>query len=135
MFLCGSVVALLLTEILGLLADVIGLSTEYWIIVLASPTVVIGAAFWWVAIERRDSYTYLTGSAFGLTTALLTGLFWTAQFILLWGVEMAAIPIAAVLIVFVLGFAAITGAITALPLMYVRRRSNSESASGIMNVM
>lgn len=130
MFVWGTVVALLLSEILALLADVIGLSAEYWMLVLASPTLAIGAVVWWGVVERRDSYTYLLGSAFGLITALFTGLLWTVRFILVWGFEMAAIPITAFLIVFVLGFAAIAGVLAAIPLMYVRRRSKSESTSG-----
>lgn len=125
MFVCGTAVALLLSDMLVLLVDVIGLSTEYWMVILASPAFAIGAVVWWTTVERRDSYTYILGGAFGLITALLTGLLWTVQFLRSWGFEMAKIPIITFLIVFVLGFTAIAGAITAIPLMYTRRRLNS----------
>lgn len=135
MFICGIVVALLLSDMLALLADVIGLSTRYWMVILASPAFGIGAVIWWMAIERRDSYTYFRGGTFGLVTALLTGLLWTAQFIRFWGFEMAEIPIIVFLIVFVLGIVAIAGILTAIPLMYARRRLNSEQSGGKKHVL
>jgi hypothetical protein len=128
MFLCGVVVALLLSDLVSLLADVIGLSTGYWMVIVASPAFAIGAVVWWVTVERRQSYSYLVGGAFGLVTALFTGLLWTAQFIRFWGVEMAEIPIIGLLILLVLGLTAIAGIVVALPLMYARRRLNDDSA-------
>lgn len=130
MFVCGTVAAFLLSDMLTLLADVIGLSTDYWMIILASPALAIGSVVWWIAVERRDSYTYLLGGAFGLVTALLTGFLWTVQFIIFWGFEMAAIPIITVLILFVLGFTATAGVITSIPLMYARRRLNGKLPNG-----
>lgn len=124
MSVCGTVIVLLLSEMVALL--VLGLSREYWMLVLASPTFVIGAVVWWIVVERRDSYTYLLGGAFGLVTALLTGLLWTGYFVLVWGVEMATIPVVAFLIAFVLGVVAVAGALAAIPLLYVRRRSTCE---------
>jgi uncharacterized protein YacL len=129
MFICGIVVALLLSDMLSLLADMIGRSSGAWMVIFASPAFVFGAVAWWTVIERRDSYTYLLAGAFGLITALLTGLLWTAQFIRFWGFEMAEIPIIAFFIVFVLGVTAIAGILTAIPLMYARRRLNRESSS------
>ncbi|MFB6152743.1 MAG: hypothetical protein ABEJ27_00680 [Halodesulfurarchaeum sp.] len=134
MFIWGIVVAFLLSDMLGLLADVIGLPTGYWMIVFASPAFAFGAVSWWIVIERRESYTYFLGGAFGLLTALLTGLLWTAQFIRVWGVEMTRIPIIGFLIVFVLVVATIAGVLTALPLMYARRRLNRRRSDGSTHV-
>lgn len=130
MFICGTVVAVLLSDMLSLLADVIGLPTKFWMVIVAGPAFAVGAGVWWVVIERHSAYTYRRGSAFGLLTALLTGGLWTAQFIRIWGVEMAEIPIIAFFILFVLGFAAIAGVLTAVPLMYARRRQGTELADG-----
>lgn len=115
---------------LSLLAEAIGLPTEYWMVILASPTLATGAGVWWTVIEWHGTYTYRRGSAFGLVTALFSGLLWTVQFIRSWGFEMAEIPIIAFIIVFVLGFAAIAGVLTAIPLMYARRRLDTELSDG-----
>lgn len=122
MFVCGTVTALLLSDVLVLLADVIGLSTEYWTVVLASPVLVVGTVVWWLAIERRGSYSYLSGGLFGFLTALLTGLLWTVQFVRYWGVEMVEVPMVGLLISFVLGFVAVVGTLSGIPLLYARRR-------------
>lgn len=122
MFVCGVATTLLLSDVLVLLADAIGLTTRYWMIVLASPAFAIGAVVWWTTIERRGSYTYPLGGAFGVITTLLAGLLWTAQFIRFWGFEMIGVPMIAFLTVFVLGSVATVGVLTALPLMYARRR-------------
>ena len=119
-FLCGTAIAFLLYDALVLLGDALGLPTPFSMFVFASPSLAIGPFAWWTLVERRESYTYLVGGAFGLVTALLTGSLWTVRFASGWGVEMAlAIP---ALIGFVLGVTAIAGALTGLPLMYVRRR-------------
>ena len=122
MFTCGIVVALLISDILSVLADVLGLATGYWMVIFASPAFAIGAGLWWAIVERRHSYTYRHGGAFGLVTALCTGLMWTAEFIRIWGVEMAVVPMVGALIGLVFGLTAFAGVLTALPLMYARRR-------------
>ncbi|WP_312907056.1 hypothetical protein [Natronosalvus caseinilyticus] len=122
MFVCGTATALVLSDMLSLLSDVIGISTDYWMVVLASPAFAIGTIVWWTTVERRDSYTYLWGGAFGLITALLMGFLWTVQFIVFWGFEMASIPIISFLILFVLGTVAIAGSLAGIVLMYARRR-------------
>jgi hypothetical protein len=122
MFVCAVLVALLLSDVLSLLADGLGLPTEYWMVILASPAFAIGTVVWWVAIERRNSQSYLLCGAFGLATAVFTGLLWTAQFVRFWGVEMAEVPAVGFLIALVLGITAIAGVVLALPLMYARRR-------------
>lgn len=124
MFGCGIVTAFLLDELLVLLADVIGLPATYSLVVLASPTLIIGAATWWTIVERRKAYTYRLAGVFGLVTALLTGTLWTARFVSYWGFEMLGIPVVAFLAVFVLGVAGLAGVLSSLPLMYARRRLN-----------
>lgn len=123
-FVCGTAAALVLSDVLVLLADAIGLPTEYPMVALASPALVIGAVAWWAVVERRSAYTYLRGGAFGLVTALLTGLLWTVRFVSVWGFEMLATPVIPLLIVLVLGVAVVAGALTGLSLMYARRRLN-----------
>lgn len=128
MFVCGLIVALLLSDMLTLLAEVIGLPVPYSIVILASPTLFIGAVTWWLVVERPGSYTYRLGGFFGLATALLTGLLWTIRFVGIWGFEMLSIPIVSLLVVFVFGVVVIAGSLSGLPLMYARRRLNGEGA-------
>lgn len=129
-FVCGTATAYLLYDVLALLADVIGLPTAYAMVLLASPTLVVGAGAWWTIVERRDSYAYRHGGAFGVVTALLTGLLWTVQFVRVWGLEMLVIPIGSFLVLLVLGFALIAGLLAGLPLMYARRRLRTRSPDG-----
>ncbi|ESS09641.1 MAG: hypothetical protein A07HN63_00446 [uncultured archaeon A07HN63] len=122
LFLCGTAVAVLLSDLLGLLADVIGLSVEHWMVVLAGPAAPIGAGVWWIAVERRGAYSYLAATLFGLTATLLTGLLWTGRFIQVWSLELAAVRMTGLLILVVLGFTAVSGVLAAVPFMYLRRR-------------
>ena len=122
LFLCGTAVSVLLSDLLGLLADVIGLSVGHWAGILASPAVPIGAAVWWVTVGRRGAYSYLAGTSFGFTATLLTGALWTGRFVQVWGVEMAAVRMTRLLILVVLGFTAVSGILAAVPFMYLRRR-------------
>ena len=92
-FVCGTVTALIISDILALLADVIELPAPYSMVILASPTLVIGTVVWWAVVERGNSYTYLLGGIFGLLTSLFTGLLWTVRFVSFWGFEMLNVPI------------------------------------------
>lgn len=130
MFVCGTVTALVLSDILRILADVIGLPARYAMLVLATPALLIGPAVWWGLVERRGSYTYPLGVAFGVLTALGTGLVWTAWFVSVWGVEMVGVPMVGVLVLLVIGLVVVAGALTGLPLMYARRRLRSGPAAG-----
>jgi hypothetical protein len=123
MFVWATATAFFLADILGLLADVIGLPAEFAMVILASPALVIGAATWWAVVERRDAYTYRYAGTFGLVTALLTGLLWTARFVTVWGVDMLVVPIVSLLVLLVLGVAVNAGVLTGLPMMYARRLS------------
>ena len=122
MFIWGTAIAFLLSDLLTLLADVIGLPAGYAMAILASPVLVIGTLVWWILVERRGSYTYLLGATFGLVTALLTGLLWTARFVDIWGSEVLTADVIPFLVVFVLGVTTVTGVLTGIPLMYARRR-------------
>lgn len=131
LFLGATAVAYLLSDLLTLLGEVIGLPPGLALAVMASPALLIGAAAWWVVVERRAAYAYRYGGLVGLLTALLTGLVWVARFVDVWGVEMATVDIVSFLVAFVLGVAAVAGALVGLPLMYARRRlDGSPSASG-----
>lgn len=121
----GVLTAVVLSDMLVILADVIGLPPSYWPVIFASPTLLVGTGTWWLIVERRESYTYGFGALFGLSTALLTGLVWTARFVSVWGIEMVVIPIITFLVVSVLESAVIAGLVTGLPMMYARRRSRS----------
>ena len=128
MCICGTVMAILLSDVLSILADAVGLPSGYWTIVVASPAIAIGAVVWWAVIERHDSHTYRRGIVFGLLTALLTGVLWTGYFITIWGFEMAEVPIIAFFIGLVLAFAALAGVLSAIPLMYARHRLDNRSS-------
>lgn len=130
MFVWATATAFLLSDVLGLLADAIGLPAPFAMVILASPALVIGAATWWAVVERRDAYSYRLAGAFGLVTALLTGVVWTVRFVTVWGVEMLVIPIVSLLVLLVLGIAVVAGVVTGLPLMYARRRLSHGLARG-----
>lgn len=121
---CGVVLAVLLNDMLTLLGDVIGLPTPYSSVIFPSPALLFGALSWWLVVERRAAYAYRFGAVVGLLTALLTGVVWTARFVVVWGVEMLTVPMVAVLVGFVLGFAVLAGVLSGPPLMYARRRLN-----------
>jgi hypothetical protein len=123
LFGCATVTAVLLADVLALFAEVVGLPARYAMVLLASPALLVGTVTWWAVVERRRAYAYRVGGAVGLLTALLTGLLWTARFVTVWGVEMLAVPIVAVLVLFVLGITAVAGVLVGLPLMYARRRT------------
>lgn len=121
-FVCGTATAFALSDLLMLLASVIGLPTPWALVAFACPTLVVGPVVWWTLVERRGSHTYLLGGTFGLLTALLTGLLWTGRFVQVWGVELAVVPAVSLLVGIVLGVAALAGVLTGLPMMYARRR-------------
>lgn len=130
LFGCGVALAVLLNDMLTLLGDVMGLPAPYSLAIFAIPALVFGALSWWLVVERRAAYAYRFGAVVGLLTALLTGAVWTALFVAVWGVEMVTVPMVAVLVGFVLGFAVVAGVLSGLPLMYVRRRVHTGSGGG-----
>jgi len=128
-FCCAALTALLLSGVLDLFADVIGLPTGLAVPLLAAPALLAGALAWWALVERRGTVTYLRGAAFGLLTALATGLVWTARFVSVWSAEMLAAGPVRLLVGFVFGAVAVAGVLVGLPITYVRRR-NREPADG-----
>lgn len=125
-FACATVTAVVLSDLLTVLADVIGLPAAYSMVILASPALLVGSVVWWTVVEHRESDSYLLGGLFGLVTALLTSILWIVRFVSVWGVEMLTVDIVPVLVGLVLGAAIIAGVLAGLPLMYARRRLNSD---------
>ncbi|WP_435073113.1 hypothetical protein [Halorubrum sp. HHNYT27] len=124
---CATLTAFLLSDALGLFAEVIGLPSALSMPLLATPALVAGAGVWWALIERPGTVTYARGVAFGLLTALLTGVVWTARFVSVWSVEMLTAGPVPLLVGFVLGAAGVAGGLVGLPITYARRRSRGRS--------
>ncbi|WP_281194071.1 hypothetical protein [Halorubrum sp. F4] len=124
-FACATFTAVLLSDMLGLFAEVIGLPAALSMAILASPALVAGAGFWWLLVERSGTYAYHRGAAFGLLTALATGTVWTGRFVVVWGVEMLTAGPVPLLVGFTLGVTAVAGALVGLPITYARRRNEA----------
>lgn len=122
----GTVLAFAMDEILGLFGEVIGLTPPLSLLVFGTPALVVGAATWWVLVERPATYGYLRGGAFGLLTALITGLVWTARFVTVWGAEMLVAGPVPLLVGFVLIIVCAGGLIAGLPFTFARRRTVSD---------
>jgi len=124
---CATLTALVLSDVLGLFAEVIGLPTAISLPLLATPALVAGTGVWWALVERRGAVTYVRGAAFGLFTALLTGGVWTARFVSVWSVKMLTAGPVPLLVGFVLGAVAVAGVLVGLPFTYARRRARRRS--------
>jgi hypothetical protein len=128
---CGTATALVLSDVLRLLADVIDPPARYAMVVLATPALLIAPVVWWAPVERRGSRTYLRGVAVGVLTALGTALVRTARFVSVWRVEMTAVPMVGALVLLVIGLVAVAGLLTGVPLMYARRRLDGGPAAAV----
>ena len=126
-FCCAAFTAASLSTVLDLFGEVIGLPTAFVVPILAAPALLAGALVWWALVERRGTVTYLRGAAFGLLTALITGLVWTARFVSVWSPEMLAADPVRLLVGFVFAAVAVAGILVGLPITYVRRRSRGAS--------
>lgn len=126
---CATVTAFLLSDALGVFAEVVGLPPAFAMPLLATPALVAGAGLWWALVERPGTVTYLRGAAFGLLTALVTGSLWTARFVFVWGPEMLTAGPVPLLVGFVLGAVAVAGVLVGLPIAFVRRLSRDRSAA------
>ena len=126
---CATVTAFLLSDALGVFAEVMGLPAAFAMPLLATPALVAGAGLWWALVERPGTVTYPRGAAFGLLTALVTGGLWTARFALVWGPEMLTAGPVPLLVGFVLGMVAVAGVLVGLPIAFVRRLSRDRSAA------
>lgn len=89
---------------------------------------ILGAVLWWGVVERRDSYTYLTGGLVGLSTALLTVFIWSLVVAIVDGPW--AILAAGIVVGFVILVAAPAGAVAGVPLMYARLRLTDGRSGG-----
>ena len=126
-FCCAALTTASLSTVLGLFGEVIGLPTALVVPILAAPALFAGPLAWWALVERRGTVTYLRGAAFGLLTALVTGILWTARFVSVWSPEMLAADPVRLLVGFVFAAVAVAGAVVGLPITYVRRRSRGAS--------
>ena len=126
---CATVTAFLLSDALGVFAEVIGLPPAFAMPLLATPALAAGAGLWWTLVERPGAVTYPRGAAFGLLTALATGSLWTARFVFVWGPEMLTAGPVPLLVGLVLGVVAVAGVLVGLPIAFVRRRSRSDAAA------
>lgn len=129
MFLCATVVAIALDDVLSLLADVIGLPAAFAMSLLAAPAVPAGALVWWAIVERRGSRAYLVGGTYGALTALLTWACWTVGFVSVWSRKLLTAGPVPSLVGFVLAFVLVAGTLAGLPLMYARRRLPNTSGA------
>ncbi|WP_423996764.1 hypothetical protein [Halorubrum trapanicum] len=126
-FCCAAFTAASLSTVLGLFGEVIGLPTALIAPILAAPALFAGPLVWWALVERRGTVTYLRGAGFGLLTALVTGVLWTARFVSVWSPEMLAADPVRLLVGFVFAAVAVAGVVVGLPITYVRRRSRGAS--------
>jgi len=124
---CATLTAFLLSDVLGLFAEVIGLPAMVSLPLLAAPALVAGAGIWWSLVERRGDATYVRGAGYGLLTALITGGLWTARFAAVWGIEMLTAGPVPLLVGFVLGVVAVAGVLVGLSFTYARRRARRRS--------
>ena len=126
-FCCAALTAASLSTVLDLFGEVIGLPAPFVAPILAAPALFAGALVWWALVERRGTVTYLRGAAFGLLTALVTGIVWTARFVSVWSPEMLAADPVRLLVGFVFAAVAAAGVVVGLPITYVRRRRRGSS--------
>ncbi|SFR39969.1 MULTISPECIES: hypothetical protein [Halorubrum] len=129
-FACGAVTAGLLSTVLGLFAEVVGLSPSFPVPLLAAPALLVGTAVWWLLVERRATYTYPAGVAFGALTALGTGLCWIAWFLVVWSVDLLVAGPTPILVGLVIGLTTAAGALIGPPITFLRRRSRAGSDAG-----
>ncbi|EMA62480.1 hypothetical protein [Halorubrum lipolyticum] len=124
---CGAVTARLLSTVLRVFAEVVGLPASFPVPLLAAPALPVGGGLWWLLVERRGAYTYRAGVAYGALTALATGLCWTAWFLVVWGVDLLVADPTPLIVTLVIGLATVAGALIGPPIAFLRRRSRARS--------
>ncbi|QUO47228.1 hypothetical protein [Halorubrum ruber] len=128
-FACGAVTAELLSTVLRVFTQVVGLPETFPVPLLAAPALLVGGGVWWLLVERPERYTYPAGVAYGALTALGTGLCWTAWFLVVWSVDLLAAGPTPLLVALVIGLTTAAGALIGPPILFVRRRSRAGSAA------
>lgn len=124
---CGAITARLLSGLLRVFVEVIGLPASFPVPLLAAPALLVGSGVWWLLVERNAAYTYVIGVAYGLLTAFGTGLLWTAWFVVVWGVDLLAAGPTPLLVGLVLALTTVAGALIGPPILFFRRRSRKRS--------
>ncbi|QKG91642.1 hypothetical protein EXE43_22010 [Halorubrum sp. SS5] len=119
---CGAVTALVLSTVLRVFAQVVGLPESFPVPLLAAPALLVGGVVWWALVERRATYTYPAGIGYGALTALLTGVVWTAWFLVVWSVDLLAAGPAPLLVGLVFALTTLAGTLIGPPMIFVRRR-------------
>ncbi|QLD87018.1 hypothetical protein HWV23_15230 [Natronomonas halophila] len=119
-FLCAAVLVRVVAPISTTLMALLNLPESYAGVVLALPVVGIGTAVWWAVIERRNRYTYSLGAAAGLTTALLTVVFWSLAFAVVW--DFAILLAGSVLVALVVLIVAPVASVVGVLMMSIRHR-------------
>lgn len=121
---CCSVALLLTTGTLAeLVADFLFVP-GIPVVSLTAPVAVAVPVLWWSLVERTETPSYVRGAAVGAISAVLTIGFWGVVTVVFWSVEMVAAT--SILFGFLLSVAAPVGAVGGLPLIFVRRRSDSD---------
>jgi hypothetical protein len=119
-FLCAAVLVRVLAPISTTLIELLNLPGSYAGVVLALPVVGIGTAVWWALVERRNRFTYSLGAATGLTTALLTVVFWSLAFAVVW--DFAVLLAGGVLVALVSLVVAPVASVVGVLMMSIRHR-------------
>lgn len=121
-FLCGALLLLPLGFVANALVMILPLPNVATAVVVPGSSALVGAAVWWVVVERREAYTYLFGGLVGLVTVLATVLFWMVVIAVVWGLWSLQIAGTGLVILFVLAVATPVGVVAGMPIMYARRR-------------
>lgn len=128
---------LLLFGPLGMVAEtlvkVLGIPPTAGQLLVPVSGAVVGAALWWVVVERRAAYGYLSGGLAGLGTGIATVFGWSGLVSLIYGFK--ALLVAPVVVVFVLAIIAPVSFMAGLPLMYARRRRRQAASTSAERVV
>lgn len=123
----GLILAMVLSDSLSLLAEIIGILPQYWVIIISSPTVLVIADAWWFLVDWPQNYTYRWAALVAFLTAILTAFLWTGGFVSLWGFAMLAVPLVYLFSGVVYGVVGIAGLVCGISLMLPRRRGSRTS--------
>jgi hypothetical protein len=118
---CSAAVLLaVLSPIATTLGSLLDLPAGTEPVVFAAPVVPVGAAVWWLLVERAERYTLLRGSAAGVATAALAVAVWVGTFMAVFGP--ALVQRGDVVIGFLLAGGVAVGSLQGLTAMVARGR-------------